>query len=241
MKRKVYLDLDTLLDTRLGTIASVHPEAAKAIATNDEYWLREHTNWSTLSGGLIDNEQFDAAWQARDKRALENSYVSNIIPVLHSILTEYHVSTRDHFIEYDLVLEINIHPYNLTEEEMDELADVLRHDIFYKDLEILYCSIPMEELTPQLINERYSAMLLYEFHKWIKQHYLEVAKCDNRGLTMIVPKLFEKDPSKLTVEKKQEEIIGFKLWFLDRIEVKFIDAKCFSMLRVSPKDVAVSE
>lgn len=229
--RNVYLDLDTLFDTRLGVLSLINPEAAKRILTSNQYWDREHTNWKVLTEGVVTNEEFEAAWLTRDINALQSSIVTGIIPVLLNILNEYTQLKKEGLNQEDVGLIINIYPYELEPEELDELVRIIKYEVFYEFLPVTFTSISLEELTPEYMDKTFSAMILFEFHRWIKIHAAAISTANCKGLSIIVPKIFEHDPSKLPVERKKEEIMSFKMWLMDHLSLEFIDARWFSLMR----------
>lgn len=229
--KRVYLDLDTLFDTRLGTLATISQDAATHVMQSNLYWDRDHTNWGVLTQGLVDDATFVQRWEQRDQAVLRASIVSGIIPVLINLVTDYLRARQEGQVDYELVLEINLYPYTLELEEMDELSSILRHELLNDNLGIQFISQSLAEMTPEYIHERYAALTFYEFHQWIKLHCEALVKRPLRGIPLIVPRLFENDPSRLPIERKKEEVVAFKLWLLDYLSVEFIDARWFSLLR----------
>lgn len=229
--RKVYLDLDTLFDTRLATLAQISQEVAAQIFHSNAYWDRDHTNWETLTQGAVTAEQYQTQWDARDNETLQASIITGIIPVLVNIVTEYHRSKKAGTVDYDLAIEINVHPYQLEMEEMDELTRILQDEVLNDDIGVQFISLSLEEMTFEYIKSRYSALVLFDFHHWLKIHCLELPQISLKGITFIVPRLFEHDPGALSIERKKEEVTAFKLWLLDQLTVEFIDARWFSLLR----------
>lgn len=233
--KQILIDLDSLMDTRLGVLDTIDPALAKHIVKSTTYWDREHTDWSALTDGALDNATFQEHWDARDNRVLEASMMSGMIPVLAKILSDYHRNMQDGMVQEDVGIDVNIWPYHLEIEELDVIREALQAYL-YDDLEVSFCSRPMTELTPLVMHEHYAAVILFDFQPWIKYHCFNIAKQRCPGLNLIVPKLFERDPSKLSVESKEEEVIGLRLWLLEYIDIEFIDAQWFSMFRPSPAE-----
>jgi hypothetical protein len=230
--RRILLDIDALLDTRLGLLSQLNSEVATRVVQSNAYWERDYTDWERLTRGGVTNAAFEAAWVKRDIETARQSIMTGIIPVLMRVMAEYDQNMRDGVVTDDLALEVNLHPYEFNDEETEELTEILK-GVFYQDLTVTFCSRPLEELTPVVLNEHYSAVVLFDFNRWIKHHCLSLGETRCKGLSFIVPRLFEKDPSQLSLERKQEEIMGFRLWFVELFEVEFIDAEWFSMYRPS--------
>lgn len=229
--RKIYIDMDSLLDTRLGVLSRLSSDGTRNVFNNNNYWDRENEDWSQLTQGVITQEVFETAWKNRDTHDLKLSRMTGIVAVIKSILGEYNRAKRDEFIDYSIALEINVHPYELTAEEMDVLTGILKEDILQEDFTVLFVSIPLEELTLKYIDDQYSAVILYSFHHWIKTHCYELSHQSIKDVTMIVPRIFEHDVSGLTIEQKKEQVLGFKLWLMQHISLEFIDSRWFSILR----------
>lgn len=228
--RKLLVELDGLLDTRIGVISRVDDEAAYRILRNDEYWWREHDDWETLSGQRIGNEEFKTAWAERDVTDLRASMMTNLVLPLSQITSEFHRNVEDGVVDDQIGLEINTAPYTLEIEEQDELASILR-EVLFSSLQVSFCFRPLDELTPAVLDELYSGMVIYNFSDWMVQHYTALPNHPIRDFNIVAPKLFVRDPSELSVAKKQEEIIGFQMLWLHLVEVNFIDVRFFSLVR----------
>lgn len=235
--RKVLIDLDSLLDTRLGVLAGIDETATQQVIASPAYWNREHTDWAVLTNGKVTNDTFHAAWVARGKADLQRSVMTGIMVVLSRVLTEYNRNMQEGVVEEDVCLEVNLYPYELEYEEHEALEEVL-HELLYPELTVSFCYRPMEELTPKVMNDHYAAVFLYDFPPWIKHHCFNLGKQRCPGLNVIVPKLFERNPHDLTKEQKQDEVFGFRLWLMEYIDFEFVDVEWFSMLRPSKEKTA---
>lgn len=235
--KRVLIDLDSLLDTRLGVLAVNDPESAEVVVGKEAYWEREHDDWAGLTNGRVDNTTFVQWWKARDAAVLRASMMSGMLMVLGQLLSEYNRNQQEGIVHEDIALEINLHPYTLTTEEIEELSHVLQETL-YDDLVVSVSSYTREDLTPAVMNKRYAAVIMYDFAAWIKQHCFNIGKQRCPGLNVIVPRLFEKDPSDLTVGQKQEEILGFRLWLMEYIDFDFIDVRWFSLINAPPEEDA---
>lgn len=227
---KILTDLDTLLDTRLGVIRTIYPAAAATLLANKEYWLREHTDWAALTDGKVTNAQFQAAWDKRGIEVAQHSVMTGFQPVFLKILADCALAGMSGQSQFEVGVEVNIWPYELQPDELDELTNLVRTQLG-ENVPVTYCSIPLELLTPQLLTKAYAACVSYLFHDWIKIHSPEVAKLKPSGFCYVGPKLFETDPQALTVEQKQAELTRWRLWYLEHIDFELVDSSVFSMFR----------
>ncbi|MNC12964.1 hypothetical protein D3C75_606930 [compost metagenome] len=86
-------------------------------------------------------------------------------------------------------------------------------------------------VTPQWLLDNFAAAFMYDFNGWIKIHLANLVNRRSQGFNLVVPRLFEQDPTKMTVEDKQDEVKSFKLWFTEYMLIHFIDASNFSIFR----------
>jgi len=233
MNRRLYVDVDCLLDTRLGVLSGIDPQAAIAAVRNPRYWTRDYNDWELLTDGLVNKERYDAAWALRDMSTLVDSVVTGIPSVLQQLLVDHHKNMKDGSVVDDVGLEVNLAPYAFTDEERDGLEHILQ-EMFFSDLIITFCYRPLDELTPTLISEQYSGLVMYEFHDWIKTHHEALVSTPCKDVSFVVPRLFEVNPEELNQEGKQTELTLFRLAMLDHMDVEFISAEWFSMLQAKP-------
>jgi len=230
MNKRILTSLDTLFDTRLACLELINPVARSVLVQKPDYWLREHTDWSTLTDGLVSNEQFDQAYAKRDNEVRWGSVMTGIWPVILKVLTDYDLTLLESLQDQEITLEVNIWPYVLEEDEALGIEEHLKR-LLGNELVILFTSIPLEELTPSFITERYSLAILFEFHEWIKLHVKALYQHKANRFVMVGPKLFEHDPRSLTIEEKQKEMTRFRLVHLEFMDFEFVDAKYMSSYR----------
>lgn len=238
--KRILTPLDIHLDTRLGTINRINPDAALAVISNPEYWLRENDFWSVLSGGLITNEEFAAAYAERGgdntKATLEGSIRTGIVPFILRLLTDDHINRLNQMADpmTSVGLTVNYWPYKLNSVEIDWLEDIM-HQLYGESLSVELVSIPMAQLTPQLMNENFAACVMYDFPEWIKLQGAELQKVKLNCFNFIAPKIFEQDVSQTPIDQKQAALTAFRMLNLLHMDFEFIDAKYFSVINVHGK------
>ncbi|BEG72417.1 hypothetical protein [Pseudomonas phage PA1C] len=246
MIKRILIPLDVLLDTRLGVMSTINKEAAERLVSTKEYWLRENDDWTTLTGGLVTTEQFKEAYANRggDNSAdtINASILTGISPFLMRILAEDHVNRMDNMgnPEDEIGLTINIWPYTLPGEVIDDLENIIQ-EIYGEEMPVEVVSHPLEELTPKFLDALYAMYITYDFHEWMHTHYLALSKVQMPCFNFIGPKLFERDVSKLTIEEKKFELFKFRVERLIHMDFEFIDAKYFSMIRPGDNGIEVDK
>jgi len=238
--KRILTQLDIHLDTRLGTINRINPEAARAVIGNEEYWLRENDFWDRLSGGLISNEEFAKAYAERGgantKATLAGSIRTGIVPFILRLLTDDHINRLNQMADplTAVGMTVNYWPYELNSVEIDWLEDIM-HQLYGNTLTVELVSIPMEKLTPQLMNENFAACVMYEFPEWIKMHKPELEKVKLNCFNFISPKIFEQDVTETPIDQKQAALNAFRMLHLLHMDFEFIDSKYFSVINMHGK------
>ncbi|AAL83048.1 hypothetical protein FDI90_gp225 [Pseudomonas phage PA7] len=237
MFRKILIDLDSLLDTRLGTIRLLNKDAANKLVTNGQvYWHREMDDWTKLTDGLVTNEQFVEAYSKRGGEntadTINSSIFTGIIPFIIQLIAQSDLNRLDGIVNanFETCLEVNIWPYELTPDAQDELLYCL-HKYIGDHIQITLINTQLTDLTCSRLNSIYSMAIMYNFGEWCKTHVLELGQVLMPDFTIIGPKLFEKDVSELAVEDKQFIIMDFQLKHKLNIDFDFIDAEYFSMFK----------
>lgn len=228
MFRKILIDLDSILDTRLGTLHCNNPEAALDLVTRTEYWHRTFTDWSKLTNGKVTDDEFNQWWAKRGNTELHASRMTNIILVLMKIVNDYFNNLDEGVVTDELALTVNIYPYSLDGEEMDDMSMILR-TYLNADLFIEYISASPEEITPTYLHDNYAAMIIWDFHTWIKLQAEALVKRPCPTINVIGPKLFEKDPSALTTSQKADEFTKFKLIMLEMLGYEYVNVDYYCM------------
>lgn len=227
----IYIDLDSVFDTRLATIATLSDDAASKLAQDEEYWLRESDHWGKLTNNVVNDAEFIAAYAKRDNAILSRSIMTGIIAPLVRVFAENEIAINDGQPNHDIRLVINIHPYTFDDIEMDIFRQLFTHRLGF-DPSVTFVSIPMVEVTPRYLTGSFAAAFMYDFNGWIKEHLKNLVMNRSQGFNLIVPRLFEKDVSKMTIDDKKDEISTFQIYLLEYMNISFIDAAFFSMFRL---------
>lgn len=240
MLKRILIDLDTLLDTRLGVINTINPEAAKYIAKSNDYWDRENDFWEVLTGGLVTREQFDVAWSERGGNnsadVINSSVITDIVPLVMKLLGEDLVNRANLMgDELDMIsIAVNTWPYALSLDEKEDMRDIATY-LFGETTPIEIIDVPMSYITPTYLDEHFAAVITYNFLEWIRMHHADLGKARMNCFNFIGPRIFEKDVSKLTIDEKKTILDVFRLEKLIHMDFEFIDARHFSMLRLEKK------
>lgn len=197
----IYLDLDTLLDTRYATLVKLDPVKALLLLEKDEdsYFGRDTDIFKDF-----DIETFNKAYSERDKETLERSSVTNIIFTLQEMVAELLDKTSNNPFFEGIKVFVNTHPYDIDGEELFQLKDAIMQYTFDK-VEVSMVDMSLKEVSPKWIKSNVMIMFLYDFDYWLAEHIGNLVTTKIPEVTMIVPGIFT-NTTELTEEKKEQII-----------------------------------
>lgn len=229
-KRKldeIYVDLDVLLDTRLGTLARLSKDAAEQTLLNDY-----HKRTQDIFEG-VDMAEYKALYAKRDQVTLEHSLVTGAVPLLRQLVTSIVEQSISNPLHGGVEIVVNLHPYVLTSEEADEIRLVIA--TWVQGLaKVSTTVLHPEDLTPTHCKARFAMMLLYNVGSWLELHHREFATVQIPEITVFSPALYEVQPTETElVENTKEATHPFQAfeWIASPlITLNLIDVKYFSVI-----------
>jgi len=201
MLQRIMLYLDTLLDTRMGTLAIQYPEIAQEIIGSDEL-LDKYRN--RLSDELhlvhegIDDQQFAEAYSKRNVETLKASGPTGLVFTLPQMIwdLERQLITRSPKVT-GIDVAINVWPYGsqLSKEEREMLAiAIMARGGLESTVSIV--DIPHGQLTASRIkDEDFAAVVVYSFNDWIVDSFKNfkpgIKPICAPGVTAMVPQILK--------------------------------------------------
>lgn len=162
-RKQIYIDIDSLLDTRLGILTEYFPQVAGNILFNlDKYYNRLRDDFYPIG-----NTTFKYFYSKRNKDTLKLSKLTNIMEVIIEEIgfVEFNLEIKNLVNKAEVVL--NLFPYEFTEKEKEKLEliiyNLVKHIPF--DLKIINKN-PLELDKTEL--EKYYAIIMYSGMEWLK-------------------------------------------------------------------------
>lgn len=233
--RTLYIDLDSLLDTRLATLASLDTQAAsELVSRGSNYRQRDTDDWTTLTDGSVTTEEFLEAYAKRNKETLKVARPTKAVQLLRqmsSTLVEQSLSEPD--VDRIRVV-VNTYPYELTEKEEQLIVGAV----------MVYCNIAsdvittwmsLEEMKPAYIKENWDGVVFYDFDAWLSVHGQDLNEVRMPSHSFIAPALFVKP-----VDDYQELLVPglethtpfeiMEMAMVERLELTLVCPSYFSIL-----------
>jgi hypothetical protein len=165
IKTGIYVDLDSLMDTRLSTLSSIDKQLAYELLSNGSYIDRLYDEF-----GYINHHLFKEFYDRRNKITLLRSFPTKIVELIATEL----ILMESKQIEANeiplLTLTVNTYPYTLTDKEMKSFTHALKLHTLNKKLQVAYINIPPTSLTLDFISIHFSVVIMYDYSRWIDYH-----------------------------------------------------------------------
>lgn len=156
----VYVDIDSLLDTRHALLYCLDPELSKRVIDNGHYRNRKRDNFENLSMDI-----FRTLYKNRKKNLLELTKPTHIAGLVSkNIISEMTDISNDGIYK----VFVNVHPYDLDDTEVSELLEVLCK-MFPEFIGIDIVNLDYISIDPDWIKENeIHTMFMYDAIDWLE-------------------------------------------------------------------------
>lgn len=234
---KCLVHLDVLMDTRLGTLKRLNPDAAEAIRTS--WYHKRTTDKFDRNGSKINQAAYDALYRARDEETLKLSTMTQLPKYLMPLIARLTTTQGMPLLSQQFKVDINYYPYDLSEQVLAAIQ-VAMETYTNGAAEInMVCYAP-EDLSVSMIKASYDIVFLYDFNEWLMQHTKEFEKMQIPEVRMVAPRLYLSDVPAHLLEKVQHEEYGWEqmsMIFMGLVGVVFMDTNLYSIVTETPPDL----
>lgn len=221
--REILIDLDCLLDTRIGLVATYSQPEALRCATNPEYYQRYQ---DTFLDQYLEGKSWREEWKNRTQHKLPDGFPSVIVASgetsFPSIIYEYIKLEINEAIERPGLLDefkiaINVYPYVLPDNEIKALNDIA-HAMFPHIKEVKVVSFDTKSLTPAKIRREYDSYWLYDLPNWLNTHVDEFKSMLHPNTKIFAPRLMYQDQYKFKIDQVVDKVLENKDNFFEELE-----------------------
>lgn len=178
----LYFCMDTLLDTRLGTLAKISDDVAFQALIGGEYMSRWSDDPTTFMDG-VSFEQYRELWLTRDVDTLKASHPTDHALDAQLIINdlEDRHGAGDPTVPSLPTIVINYYPYELNADQVKEHIKVFRA-MFKCRSEVVMISRPTEDLTLEWFKQGdFVAGYIYDYKAWMEA---VITKPINEGINI---------------------------------------------------------
>lgn len=227
-KLKISVELDCLLDTRIGTVALIDQALATEVLKNGYHDRIE----DKFEG--VDQKLYKELYANRNTDTLKVSTITTFLPLLRhlcDLIQEESISRPYHS---GPEVDVNIYPYYMT----DDLADAIGSAIMQwlgPLTPVNVVRVEPKDMTPQFCKE-YSLLVMYDPTEWVNLHLDGIVKKPLRDVSLYIPQILRNntltdEELKATVEEFMDPFAALDLFLKPIIDLTQLDAKFFSIFR----------
>lgn len=159
----IYFEIDTLFDTRLGTLRKLNSELADK-EMMEGYFSRERDEFKYFS-----REEFMEAYATRDLETLGLSNPTTFLMEINEHINIEAIKPMMAGVATQPMMFLNIYPYKFSPEALNEVVNSIRHLTSFK-IGVKVLNTKPEGLTPHYVDENINAMFMYDWDRWINAH-----------------------------------------------------------------------
>ena len=168
----VMVDLDSILDTRKGTIKKLYPEIYEQIKESPQYHLRQEDRWDEIHPAL-DHQRLTLAYQGRDIETIRHSQLTMVSRMMVELFAQLTASIKELDPEISTYyLIINFHPYDLSVEVRTEIARLLSIQLGITGIPIAEVCMPWNKLDPAFLKDNNILhWYCYHYDEWLRENF----------------------------------------------------------------------
>lgn len=193
--RGIYIDLDSIFDTRIGTIAEIDPELVP-ILLDSNYLQRQSDVF-----GIIEEQTYKDLYKLRDVNTLEVSPYTRIFNVINNIINRLLKTAIDSPFATGAKLYVNTYPYKLSDEFIGTLLEFVVTQT-NKLVEVQICNLSEDQLTFSFCKDKFDFLIMYDYNTFLETNINknEHTKASLNNRTLLAPELYYRN-------FKEEEIL----------------------------------
>lgn len=163
----IYVELDALMDTRLGALYQLNPALAMSYLV-DGFGQRTRDQFEK-DGQKVSFEEFKAFYDKRDKTVLTNASVTPVLDMIQSYVRTSLKTTANSPIQTKPRIWINVYPYVLEDSEKQLIAKAVYRSTT-EAADVLFMDSPPAGITPKFFNEEVTIAIMYRPDLWLEEH-----------------------------------------------------------------------
>lgn len=223
---RMLVELDCILDTRLGVLLDIDPEKVPTILAKDYHGRL----WDVFPE--VDLLTYQKRYKERDSSVLKNAWATPMVDLIEDFVFKTLKQTLRTPFHKTPKVDINIYPYVLTDEEVSVIISAIAV-ITNEQTDIEVVSYSPEELNPVFLKNHYEVVMMYDFHIWLETHAVSGVwkkySCPN--VTLMAP-LMVKNNSTYDASKKVQDILTdyetLSKTMSPYVDIQFLPIEAFS-------------
>lgn len=218
------VDLDAIMDTRLGTLMQLHPGLFEQCLALD-YHLREAEVFPNVPMNI-----FKEVYDGRDRDTLKVSLITRIPDYIKIVVDSFKKNKILSKIDNKTIVDLNIYPYKLTDEEIqnycEELSLKLGEDVIVRPV-----NYSPKDLTPTIVKNEYSCIIKYNFNTWLDEQAHAFNEIRAPEVTVLLPNIYwNEKPSEKELKEIKRDLGMSELECFEQISAPLLGIKLIDVV-----------
>ena len=232
----IYVDLDALMDTRLGTIHQYDSSLAAKVVSSGTYHNRDIDEFVFADGTGLDKDTFKELYSKRDKSVLTCSTITNVMHLLKSLVNTFREQAIVRPYHDGCRIYINLYPYVLSDDEISIMRSAI--DVWLKQfVPIDFINLNPVMLSPSYCKQTFAIMIKYEYEEWLNVNASAFENCRLPEVSLYAPAIyFNKKPTEEelaeSIKKAKHPMIAIESLVSPLICLRLFDAELFSIINL---------
>lgn len=226
----VYVDLDSIFDTRFAVLEQVDPLLALKNLKN---------GWNTRTNDVfegIDKKLFDELYQTRDNSVLAIAPRTMMMDAVKTWVLKALATIQGSPNGDSVEVFINVWPYTIDRAHARSIGDSIM-EILGNQVTIHMINVPLDKLCTRTMRRYFSAVFMYDYDIWLegatKAGYFEQMRMPD--VSLYGPKLYKNNPPSQEQERemlnaKMDVFAHFEVTAGPQVALEFIDPAFFSCM-----------
>lgn len=229
--KKIYIPIDCLLDTRLGTLTQIDVDFAFTVSNSPKYYLRETDLFQTKEQGTLSKETFNQVSEAYKEEIIRNSLVTRLFEFINELCIYFTQSAVASPYYGDIEIDINIHGYDFNNTEISGILSAISQHLS-KLITINIVDLSIEQLTLPYVKENYIVMFMYNPKPWLDYYNNDLQKNLMSGITFYCPRInhireLTEDEKRLIKDEHMDLFLILKQLLSSFIIIEFLPIALF--------------
>jgi hypothetical protein len=220
--KKIYVDIDSLVDLRQGLLSLINQDASVEITSKPSYYLRTEDVFVSPTFGALSKDLYEQLRTSYKNEIMEASVATRMIEFIRELLLETWRDNSREGTKMNIVLEVNIRGHSLSLTAAHALQKTILESLTTNDfghsLEVHIADFQVSELTLKKVRKEYLAAIMYDHVGWLETLKGQFAnpvqlRTMLNNFTIYAPRLFYKPPNMETLSKiDQAGMDPFEFW-----------------------------
>lgn len=224
----LYVDLDSLFDTRFAILEELSPQLAIDNLLN---------GWQTRKADVpigIPLEDFQTLYNLRTDETLGKASQTEVLDLMRHWVADVIKQSVSGTNKTSIRVFVNMFPFQLTQDQAKKLGEQIKA-FFPEDVQFTILNVDPKEVTPLVAKKYFAGMFMYDYHEWKEHHAKEGGFKDVKlpDTSLYTPSIFHgKMPTENELREFTENKIDvFKEWEMyvsPLIGIEFLPVQVFS-------------